>query len=474
MTLVLTGSINLTSGGITTDRDGVYSGSFSGSLVGDGSGLTGVTGGGGSSDFPYTGSAIISGSLEVDGITEVISGSIIGDGSGLTDVQIFPFEGQADIIGGFKLDGEFEFNHLSSSNGAWSAGGSINVSRYSGGGTGTQNASLIFGGLTFSPTTFYDATEAYNGTSWSVKSALIKTRDGLGGAGSQNSALAFGGRCNPVSYLADTEEYNGSSWSVGGDLNVARNRARGTGTQNAALTAGGQGNSPTIRSCTEEYNGVTWSNGGVLNTNPSLNLWEGAVGGSQNAGIYFGGADSPTGTQQACTEEYNGTSWSVGGALNSARRDIGGSGGQGTAIAFGGAILPSTYRTCVEEYDGSSWSNAPSLTTARSNFFGGSGDKLAALAAGGLGAGSIITTATEEYNADACYRKHFYSQQNTVYSNQLYVTGSATADALLNLANRDTTPDPLTEGMIWQSGSANSGCLYFSPDGTSICKISFA
>ena len=81
---------------------------------------------------------------------------------------------------------------------------------------------------------------------------------------------------------------------------------------------------------------------------------------------------------------------------------------------------------------------------------------------------------TEEYNADACYQKHLYSQQNTVYSNQLYITGSATADALLNLANRDTTPDPLTEGMIWQSGSANSGCLYFSPDGTSICKISFA
>ena len=36
-----------------------------GVLYGDGSGLTGVSVGGGS-DFPYTGSAIISGSLEVE------------------------------------------------------------------------------------------------------------------------------------------------------------------------------------------------------------------------------------------------------------------------------------------------------------------------------------------------------------------------------------------------------------------------
>jgi hypothetical protein len=58
-------------------------GSFTGSFIGDGSGLTGISGSGGSG-FPFTGSASISGSLNVDGITT--STYFIGDGSGLTNI----------------------------------------------------------------------------------------------------------------------------------------------------------------------------------------------------------------------------------------------------------------------------------------------------------------------------------------------------------------------------------------------------
>ena len=61
----------------------------------------------------------------------------------------------------------------------------------------------------------------------------------------------------------------------------------------------------------------------------------------------------------------------------------------------------------------------------------------------------------------------------TTYVNNLYITGSTTANAVMNLATRCTTPSPLTEGAIWNSGSTNAGCLYFSPDGTAICKIAF-
>ena len=463
MTLVLTGSINLTSGGITTDRDGVYSGSFSGSLVGDGSGLTGVTGegGGGSSDFPYTGSAIISGSLKVDGITEVISGSIIGDGSGLTDVQIFPFEGQADIIGGFKLDGEFEFNFASSSNGAWSTGGNLNIAKYGLAGAGTQNAALAFGGIENVPFSI-DYTEAYNGVSWSERSLMNQDRNFLAGAGTQNAALASGG----ANAVTCTEEYNGKSWSVGGSLNTGRSSLTGTGTQNAGLSFGGQAiPSPTGLACTEEYNGNSWSIGGNL----SVGKRELAGAGTQNTTLAFGGL-APSPATIDCSENYNGVSWSAVANLNTVRYSLGGAGTQNAALAFGGT--PSLSST--EEYNGTSWSAVGSLSTGR-RYGGDAGTQQSGLYFGGVATPSpIYLTGTEEYTAGICYRKHFYSQQNTVYSNQLYVTGSATADALLNLANRDTTPDPLTEGMIWQSGSANSGCLYFSPDGTSICKISFA
>ena len=61
----------------------------------------------------------------------------------------------------------------------------------------------------------------------------------------------------------------------------------------------------------------------------------------------------------------------------------------------------------------------------------------------------------------------------TTYVNNLYITGSTTANAVMNLATRSTTPSPLTEGAIWNSGSAGAGCLYFSPDGTTVCRFQF-
>jgi hypothetical protein len=56
---------------------------ITGSFSGDGSGLTGISGSEGSG-FPFTGSAEISGSLNVDGTTT--SNYFIGDGSGLTNI----------------------------------------------------------------------------------------------------------------------------------------------------------------------------------------------------------------------------------------------------------------------------------------------------------------------------------------------------------------------------------------------------
>jgi len=61
----------------------------------------------------------------------------------------------------------------------------------------------------------------------------------------------------------------------------------------------------------------------------------------------------------------------------------------------------------------------------------------------------------------------------TTFVNNLYITGSTTTNAVMNLSTRCTTPNPLTEGAIWNSGSAGAGCLYFSPNGTAICKLAF-
>ena len=81
----------------------ILSGSFSGSFQGDGSGLTNLN------IFPYNGDAVITGSLTVSGSSVIIdftdtlaisgsifSGSFVGDGSGLTNIPASEWDGSRD------------------------------------------------------------------------------------------------------------------------------------------------------------------------------------------------------------------------------------------------------------------------------------------------------------------------------------------------------------------------------------------
>ena len=89
---------------------------ISGSFFGDGSNLTGIN----ASSFPFNGDAVITGSLTVSGSSvvadftdtvavsgSVFSGSFVGDGSGITGVTSnpFPFTGDAVISGSLLVSG---------------------------------------------------------------------------------------------------------------------------------------------------------------------------------------------------------------------------------------------------------------------------------------------------------------------------------------------------------------------------------
>jgi hypothetical protein len=52
----------------------------------------------------------------------------------------------------------------------------------------------------------------------------------------------------------------------------------------------------------------------------------------------------------ACTESYNGTTWTVGGALGTARINLAGAGTNTAALAFGGSS-PTTLVACTESYN---------------------------------------------------------------------------------------------------------------------------
>lgn len=98
-------------------KTAISASALSGSFFGDGSNLTGLN----VSAFPFNGDAVITGSLTVSGSTAVVnlvdtlavsastfSGSFVGDGSSLTGVtsNAFPHTGSAIVSGSFFVDGE--------------------------------------------------------------------------------------------------------------------------------------------------------------------------------------------------------------------------------------------------------------------------------------------------------------------------------------------------------------------------------
>jgi hypothetical protein len=292
----------------------------------------------------------------------------------------FPFTGSAIVSGSLNVIGNLLQNGVAASPPFPFTGSAL-----------TTGSLAVTGSVGFSTTLPGGA------ASWSAGGALITGRFDLAGAGTQNEALAFGGYTNS-GVSTCTEEYNGLSWSTGGALSTARYLLAGAGTQNAGLAFGGSGGyvypgGTIISACTEEYNGSSWSAGGALIT---ARYALGGVG-TQNAGLAFGGVDISNFV--GCTEEYNGSSWSSGGVLINLPSNRAGAGEQNAGLAFGGLSIPFAV-SCTEEYNGSSWSTGGALITARRSL-AGAGTQNAGLAFGGCDNGFAAVSCTEEYNGSS-------------------------------------------------------------------------
>jgi len=168
-----------------------------------------------------------------------------------------------------------------------------------------------------------------------------------------------------------------TTWTSANAMNVGGECIRGTGTQTAALAFGGYRPplvpSPYISNCTEEYDGTSWTAGGAMITARRNH----GADGTQVASFAAGGC-SPTLLNN--TEEYDGSTWTAGGALITARFSLGGSGTQNAGLVFGGSTPAVTSNT--EEYDGSAWASGGSLP-ATTSCPGAAGTQNAGLAVGG-------------------------------------------------------------------------------------------
>lgn len=224
---------------------------------------------------------------------------------------------------------------------SWTAGGNMNTSRRNAAGCGVLTAGLAFGGAEGNPITA--AVEEYNGSSWtSVTSMPTQTR-GQMGAGTQTAAFACGGANNPSSAppgasVDTTYEYDGTNWTSGGDMGHGRNDGQGCGTLTAGFAVGGRSNLPPYPAIpaadtVEEYNGTSWTAGGAYPT--AMN----AIGnaGLQTAAIICGGN---TGGNIGASNTYDGSTFSSSATLNTARGYLSGCGTQAAGLFSGGGVPP--------------------------------------------------------------------------------------------------------------------------------------
>ena len=277
---------------------------------------------------------------------------------------------------------------------AWSSGNALNTGRQDVGGTGTKNAGLAIGGRTGSsgPFTQSSASEEYDGTSWTAPGNNLNTARGeASGAGSQTAAVCFGGA--PDSNA--TETYNGSSWTNSpATLNTGRSSGGSFGaSSSSAVFCGGYGGARVAN--TEEFNGSAWTNATAM---PEAR-YNCAGAGIEAAGIIAGGSNAPSGTVTFTTSiEYDGSSWTAGGANLIAVEGQGMNGTQAACISYGG---PNALTLNCTTYDGTSWFTNPSMATNRTGIGASKGASITnTMGFGGSTPPNRQMTNTEEFTAE--------------------------------------------------------------------------
>ena len=284
--------------------------------------------------------------------------------------------------------------------GAWASGGNLNTARNVPGQGGTTTAAVCFGG-NVPPVT--NKTETYDGSSWTEVNTLTTARMHICGFGTSGTAVvAASGNANPP-VMANCETYNGTSWTEVNDLNYGGISRGGAGTSTAGLACSGMdvdaaGSVPWAGACAtnvEEWDGTNWTNGTAMNTCRKAM----AGFGIQTAAIMAGGVGTPAGTvYYDLVEEWNGTSWTEVNDLNTGRAGFSGAGIQTDGMVFGGHHPVTIGKDETELWNGSSWTEVADMATGRSDLpgCGASQTTTAALASGGYT--TTFSAATEEWD----------------------------------------------------------------------------
>jgi len=382
--------------------------------------------------------------------------------------------------------------------GSWTAGGSLSTARRWIGTAGTQTAGLAFGGQVPPSGHSTNVTEEYGGTSWTSGGSLNVTRavNAVGGGinqdASQTNALASGGyqsSGSPKSYFNETEAYDGTSWSAQPTMATARGYGTGGGTGSAGIVVGAYTGS--VTTAVEEFdNTVNTFTAGAWASGSNYPTGTNQLGGSgtQTAGLGFGGNTSggnPNGSN--VTAEYDGSSWTAGGNLTQ-NKNTGSRSGVGIqtatmAINFRNdgspSVSPVNYIAManVEEYNGSSWSNGTNTPDGEVEA-GTCGTISAALRFGGNPGNPPAGPAT---NSTIYWNDSSWTSLNNM-STARYALAPAfqgTYNAALGFGGQTPAPANVAtteefDGTNWTAGgSLNTAVIRNSGSGTQTAALSF-
>ena len=282
---------------------------------------------------------------------------------------------------------------------SWTSGPSLAYAARNAGAAGTSTSSIYMAGATTAPLNTTNKAQGYDGTSWSEKTATLSTaRRYLSGVGTGTAALASGGTTGSDS--AATEEFHSSintvtaaAWSSGDSLPNTAPETVATGSKTTALTIGAENGLPT--GVVLEYNSSTWSSGGSLNTA----RYGGGASGTQTSGLYFTGR--PTPGFSTATEGYDGSSWTSLNPVNNQGFIVNGLGTQTAAVLAGGRpSTPGTASNRTEDWDGTSWTNGNTMALARAAG-GTAGTQTAGMIVGGSSDSFTYFNNTEHYNGSS-------------------------------------------------------------------------
>ena len=195
-----------------------------------------------------------------------------------------------------------------------------------------------------------------------------------------------------------TYEHNGSSWSTTGSCSASHGAGVGGGTQNAGVIFGGWTGSDDSNA-TEEYGGTSWSTGNNMVQSSAYMCGGGTV---QTAQLCTGGSQyNPTVRDLPMTQTYDGTNWANEG-VNSSGHGSGGAGESGGGgldawlLTNGALDSPGVQSSCqLFDQSAGTWTSK-AATNTKVRYFGSSTDGTRVYKIGGYDAPGFTETAVVE------------------------------------------------------------------------------